>query len=266
MKKNIAIILFFLAFTISLESTEKRLIKQKNNNFFVYSPPKCGTFLIGKTLELITKKKGYYSLCDITINSNFFNLLSQLSTNNQFLVAHNFSPQILSLLTQSGYRFIFIIRDPRDHILSTSDWMGEGEWSWIPVSGITNTEERITELITGSKYGWKCYEECIGNRLDSLKSIEGSRYAIIRFEDLVGRNGGGSLDQQIQAINLIAQVLDIQLSYEKIIQIADQVYGGTTTFRSGQIGRWRTRFSPEQKKLFNSLYGNVLLELNYPLD
>lgn len=241
---------------------------QAEKKFVVYTPPKCGTFLIGKAMELMTHKAGHYALSGFGSPIGLIGLLKNLSNSNQFLVTHTFNQGLLDMMVRAGYKIIFIMRDPRDQLLSMSDWMAEGQWSHLDASKISNESERITELITGSRYNWKCCENCIICRLNSLKSLDPSHYFIVRYEDLVGPQGGGTQGAQLQAIFDLAAFLDLPMTVEEATNVANNVFGkkGVGTFRNGIIGRWREHFSPEQKELFNSLYARLLTRWGYSLE
>lgn len=167
---------------------------------------------------------------------------------------------------KGGFKVIFIMRDPRDQLVSMSDWMGEGQWGWLEVSKIKEVEARLTEMITGEAYGWKCYEGCIGNPYSVFRKLPVTHAMSVRFEDLVGPRGGGTADQQIQAILLLAVHLRFPLSIEEATSLSQEIFGGTGTFRHGRIGRWREYFLPYQRDLFNRLYRKVLLKWGYVLE
>ena len=239
---------------------------QAEKHFIVYTPPKCGTFMLVKTMELITQKKPYLALSGYGTEIDLLKLLKELRKKNQFLVTHTFNQNVLSTLVHA-YQLIFIIRDPRDQLLSMSDWMAEGQWSHLQAAHISNQSERISEMITGARFGWKCCDDLLC-RVNSLKPLNPMRYTVVRYEDLVGPKGGGSLEKQLEAVLAIAAALEIPLSAAQAADIADQIYGeaGIGTFRNGKIGRWRDHFTAEHKELFNAQYAKFLIKWNYSLD
>ena len=91
---------------------------------------------------------------------------------------------------------------------------------------------------------------------------------VIRFEDLIGQAGGGSKEKQVYEIQKIAQHLDINLSIEQATDIAYRLFGGTFTFREGQIGSWKKYFTPEIKQVFKNTPGglDLLIQLGYEKD
>ncbi len=86
---------------------------------------------------------------------------------------------------------------------------------------------------------------------------------VVRFEDLVGPNGGGSAQAQRDSIRKIAQHIGIDLSEDDISDIMAKIFGKGLTFRRGKIGAWRSHFSENHKKLFKQVAGDLLFELDY---
>ncbi len=93
-------------------------------------------------------------------------------------------------------------------------------------------------------------------------------YALtVRFEDLVGSNGGGDDAKQLATVKAIAKHVSIELSEERAQEIATNLFGITkNTFRKGQIGAWKEEFTPEHKKLFKQYGGELLIKLSYKND
>lgn len=233
-----------------------------SQNFVVFTPPKCGTHLVCNVVgymlgsaPLITDQLG-------TVN-DVIQRAQDAKANNHFLVSHSFTPEMLECLIQKKYKIIFILRDPRDQLISMMYWMKKGYWNQFTVSKIVDRNEQIEELITGALYGWQCYEGCIGNRLALLKNLPSDSIYITRFELLVGVKGKGRQDLQNKEIDQIGKFLGIDLLPEQAQEIADHSFGGTWSFREGKIGSWKEHFLPHQIELYKSLYSDLLIELEY---
>jgi hypothetical protein len=89
---------------------------------------------------------------------------------------------------------------------------------------------------------------------------------VIRFEDLVGQKGGGSDVAQEACILNVASTLGMELTAEDLDRIKENIWGGTYTFRKGQIGSWRTHFSKKNIRLFKRILGQDLIRLGYEKD
>jgi len=85
------------------------------------------------------------------------------------------------------------------------------------------------------------------------------------FELLVGPKGGGNREAQVQEIQNIADHLEKQVSYKSACDIADQLFGGTNTFKRGQISGWQDDFSKKQHRRFLSKERNLITRLGYPI-
>ena len=61
---------------------------------------------------------------------------------------------------------------------------------------------------------------------------------VVKFEDIVGNQGGGSNEQRIKVLEQVADALN--LNRESIPQVAESLYGpGRHTFRKGKIDSWK---------------------------
>jgi hypothetical protein len=262
---------FFSPLNASLGNPKAHLINPSSSfthqPFVIFSPPKCGTHLVGKALSLMTNKKPKYYLSGIgsdTLDS--LNLIVSEEAQDSFVVGHHFTNILLKILINRGYKIIFVIRDPRDQLISAINWIREGQWYWLPISKISNLHDQITEAITGSQYGWQSVE---GNFLSFEQELDGislKNIYKIHYEKLIGLNGKGTAEEQTNEILAIANFLGLTLSSKTLDDIADHLFGGTTTFRDGSIGKWKHNFTDEQKKQFKKQYNHLLIRLGYEKD
>lgn len=231
--------------------------------FVVLSPPKCGTHLIGKVLALITNQEPAYYLGDLGTPEQAIKTVNQETAAGHFVVAHNFHQSTLKKLTKRGYRVIFMIRDPRDQLISVMNWLREGQWPWIRASKIQRIDEQIHELITGARFGWRCFDGCFGRYYNVAKTVSPQRIFTTRFESLVGPHGKGSTEMQVNEILNLANFLKVNISNDQAFSIANQAWGGTGTFRHGEMGVWKQYFSPQHTLDYQQLYTPILIELGY---
>jgi hypothetical protein len=90
---------------------------------------------------------------------------------------------------------------------------------------------------------------------------------VIKYEDLVGPMGGGSLEVQKNTILAIAKQLNVPLSENEALELGKAIYGHSITFRVGQIGNWKRYFKEIHKEQFkNSQLQKVLVQLGYEKD
>jgi len=106
--------------------------------------------------------------------------------------------------------------------------------------------------------------------IDSFKYLRSlnDEYLIVRFENLVGEEGGGSRKLQLEEIYKIASYIGVKLFRKEALYLADHLFGTDEkqhgqTFRKGQIGSWKKQFSEPHKKRFKELYNAYLIEYGY---
>ena len=181
-----------------------------------------------------------------------------------------YSEEAASVLVELGMKSILILRDPRDVVVSHADYVAGQPGHFLRERYVTLSDsERLTASILGIEQTEPGAPRLLSilERCDSvLPWVSQSFNYTTYFEKLVGPQGGGSHAAQIQELRAIAKHLGIRCSDREVGLIASNVFGGTHTFRQGRIGGWRGRFSPEHKRVFKELAGQLLVELGYERD
>lgn len=227
----------------------KHLNKKTKFVYILNTIPKCGTHLAKKSLWFMTGRKLGYS--------------------------HYWPEQaIVQDFSKPNVRVIFMMRDPRDMLVSYVKWIFSGPdnfligynknfddmFEYILVNGfIEYHNKEIKDFLTR---GPCTFGERYKQYLDGWKTCP--TILIIRFEDLVGAQGGGSDEVQKQVLLEIGRHLEFELSDQDIRFIQKRLFGGTPTFREGLIGGWKKHFTPERKALFKKYFPTeYLIELGY---
>lgn len=167
------------------------------------------------------------------------------------------------ITTELGYRIIFMIRDPRDAVISDMHyirtWSGHPQKAQIEAKG--SDKERLMALIRG-ELGIRPIREQI------LRFSGWADYAhLVRFEDTVGSGGGGSDFKQLKAIQDIYLYLGVPLSDKKLEYIAKHSRSTKTqTFRTGSIRNWERAFDEDLRRAFSDEAGDLLVSLGYEKD
>jgi hypothetical protein len=86
---------------------------------------------------------------------------------------------------------------------------------------------------------------------------------MVRFEDLVGPEGGGSEEAQRLAVGRVAKHLGVPVEERTIGLVGEKLFGAGRTFRRGQIGSWREEFTAEHERALEEAAGPLLAELGY---
>jgi hypothetical protein len=77
-------------------------------------------------------------------------------------------------------------------------------------------------------------------------------FVVVRFEDLVGKRGGGDDERQRESVTAILQHIDLDLDENRLRSIIEEVARrNTSTKRTGQIDSWRRELTGAQLALFS---------------
>ncbi len=181
------------------------------------------------------------------------------------------------MVDQYSYANFFSIRDPRDMIVSFAYMVHENREKTKSVS----VEDVIFDLITGEQKYYMPWAVEIHEGYPLLWEIglekfyriympwlKAKNFMVIRFEDLIGEKGGGSEAVQLKTIMKIGQHLKCPMTVNKAQEIIKELFGGTWTFREGQIGSWKKHFTPKIMQAFKSRKGlmELLVDLGYEQD
>lgn len=238
------------------------------DNFVVITPEKAGTHLLTRALTFLTGQKVINVWDRSRSSKDIENYLHNAANEGKYFHMHAFpEPHILKIFQEGGYKVIFLLRDPRDQLISILFYIRERHWEYKQLRmdfpfGNLSFEDQIEEMITGEKYGVQVPYDFFKYRTSWMSF--GNVYTAY-FENLVGERGKGSKAAQINELSGLSDFLHIQVSNEQLQDIADNLFGwhGLGTFRSGQIGSWKDYFSERHINLFNQYFGNDLIEFGY---
>jgi len=262
---------------------------------FINSLPKSGTNLMAKCLELFGyRQKGQLSagvalknsiktkikkLLWLPVSKNGFLLgivspvmvrkppvISRLKKieSNQFIVAHvGYTDDLLLQVKRMKFKIIVMIRDPRAVVASSVPYI------------LKSHKHRLNKYFKSiSKQD--CYLTVINGMIDrniSCQSISTRCYSlnnwikspdtlVVRFEELVGREGGGNDSLQEKTLYRICNFLNIKTS--KIRKVKNELFGpGRHTFRKGKIDSWREEIPGDIIKTMNEKLRHILVRWGY---
>jgi hypothetical protein len=195
--------------------------------------------------------------------------LSSVS-DGQYMTSHFAAlPKLLELLADLEYQTVFIVRDPRDVVVSNAFFISNLRRHDLFErfhADFRTTEERIMACIRGFPANDRSRGlESIGERLRSFAGwSDDPRTYTTRFEDLVGARGGGSDHLQLDEVRRIAAHVGRPLDVAVAQAIAQKTWSTrSSTFRKGIIGDWRNHFTEAHVQEFKSVAGAELIRSGY---
>lgn len=263
-----ALAAFFLLPTFAVARVTRN--PQQGPSIFLASIPKCGTHLVKKCIALINHGNFNYPV------RTFFNACEQDFKRGSHVLSHApYNSALGELIIEHNYKGIFMIRDPRDQVVSFIHFAQDSMKIWetlrsMPFEAAVTSWITDTKLIKAKGRFSDPIMDSFGNIADFynhyLPWIDHPNFYTVRFENLIGAQGGGNDELQRQEIQNIAAHLSIELTDERLNKTVQELFGKSRTFRKGQIGSWRTKFTQEQKDIFKQCAGDLLIYLGYEKD
>lgn len=281
-------VLLSFAFNSSIHSIEN------TPPFLVLTVPKSGSFLICKFLKMLTGRKvlgilpsqeplsGYYFIGDCAntyLNPNEFSLeiTKAFQSSDTYPQYHfNFGPLVSYHLEKNPLWVpIIMIRDLRDACVSCV-FMWQNEINKEINGNYLDPEIFDKQLMYVITMGHKIPKNTIHNihrqAEEAILWYQKENVVVCRFENLIGKGGGGSDEVQKEQMIAIANALSISLDDAKLQNLTSNLFGTKkgpqmhSTFREGKIGSWEKYFKPDHRKAFNMHMGHLQTALGYSLE
>ncbi len=175
-------------------------------------------------------------------------------------------PEIIPVICREGVVPYFILRDPRDVVVSHVFYVTEKAANHVHHKYYTQELSTFDERLQVSIEGRPELEipfPNIFNRFEPyIPWLERAEVLLLKFEDFIndkekaigkvfdhaGDRGFRYHGERQHAINILASSIDPTRS---------------PTFRSGKIGGWREHFTSKHKTLFKKYAGELLVKLGY---
>ena len=297
--KNILLSLcIFATCTITNIFAEEQTKQPENlpNRVVCVTIPKSGTHLLLKCITLLDvegiaykywKKPRGFHLHDL--NERVPRPLKHaFSKDNRAITKHLvYTPEAEAFIKDKTLANFFMVRDPRAQLVSQARTFQEHR-----IDGNKRSlEDLMLDIILARKENFMLSRRHLDNpdlpgniivAIADLFWLEGlhgfysrflpwmkaEKFHTVRFEDLIGENGGGSKEKQTQEIRNIAQHLGVQLTEEKLAYVVENLFGGTGTFREGQSASWKQHFTPNVTAAFKAdqRLMQLLIDLGYEKD
>lgn len=160
--------------------------------------------------------------------------------NGGFGASHMFHTRAADgFLSGLGMKVIVITREPRDWAYSCARKIAENPLPFgRPLD--TTMRQHILDCILGFPPNGSVGRLPMVERYERFRLwTENPEVLTIKFEDLIGRKGGGDDDVMRETIERIARFTETTIDSCVREKIVANLFGGTKTFRRGVIGTWR---------------------------
>jgi hypothetical protein len=238
---------------------------------FVNSVPKAGTHLLKRCLELLP------GVSDAFLHVDISQPLEQMQARLARLLPGEVAsghlvhrPEYVALLRELRPAHLLMLRDPRDVALSLAEYIPRLESHYLHAhfQGLT-ADERLTACIAGLAEPRPAWDDVALRDVGAASRqftpwLDEPGVWPVRFEDLVGPQGGGARDAQRRAVCELAAELELPLDEPQLEVVLGGIFHPESpTFREGAVAGWRARYSPEHVRAFKDVAGDLLVELGY---
>lgn len=183
----------------------------------------------------------------------------------QFLLSHmQFDDLIIRAAADNNVKIIHLIRDPRDVMISHLNYvekMDLTQKSHVFIAQYNNRLDKLKAMIEGKKD----VLEPFSNVLQKFQPwINHPNVLCIKFEHLIGPNGGGDRQLQLNAVKSISKFISVDLADSELEDICSHIFSSkSSTFNKGKIGNWKNVLNEEEKLWLNKELNKQLKAYNY---
>ncbi|MFC2025769.1 sulfotransferase domain-containing protein, partial [Chloroflexota bacterium] len=189
------------------------------------------------------------------------------------------NPEITEFVCRQGTAPYFILRDPRDVVLSHSHYITEMETNHVYhhyySEVLQNENERIEASIKGiSKEIFQDRQNTsINSELPDILArfspyigwLNQPEVLVLHFEDFITNQQTSIVQVLDHAVKRgFIPTFSNEVSIQNLVESIDPRQ--SPTFRSGKIGGWHTAFNAKNKELFKHVTGDLLIQLGYEKD
>lgn len=250
-----------------LNCTKSRRTRIANAHpILLNSIPKAGTHLVESMLESIPEMRGRLTKtlsCWDEVPTAVIRQLQSVRPDEYQLAHLPAHEELLSCVSQRGFKVLFILRDPRDVVVSFVDYVlsiDQTHMAHSALVALSSDAERLEAAIMGAGRG----VPHIGTLLERFSGWQDyDDTLMVRYEDLVGEGKGGERATQLKTIAAILDHLNLG-SDAQAGPIAERLNRTeSSTFRAGNYKRWPDRLTPRHKDLLKEICGEWLIKYGY---
>ena len=185
--------------------------------------------------------------------------------NGQFLLSHmQYHEKALKTINTNNTKIIHLVRDPRDVLLSHLNYiekMDTTQKSHRFIASYGSRFEKLKAMIEGKKDVLEPFPKVLDK---FLAWTESNDVLCVKFEHLIGPNGGGDKHKQEEAVKSICNHISIELNQDQLEDVCNKIYSvKSSTFNKGKIGNWNRILSEEEKKWLNTVIRPEIIRYGY---
>jgi Sulfotransferase domain len=254
-------------FGFSPSKAPRRIANPGAPKVYCVSIPKSGTHLLERALCLHPKlyRKLVPTISDENIGRyNGFNRLLRRLRPGQIIVSHlRYQDRYRESLDQQAARGIFLIRDPHAIVVSQAHYVARtrSHRNHEFFLAQPSVKHRVRIAITGDA---EHRVASIAERLEAFSGWLDAGCLVVRFEDLIGPEGGGDRTVQIAALRSIYEFLGIDAPDALVVSVARTLFSSASpTFRTGTVGEWRDSFDADLERLISEVASEAMTRYGY---
>jgi hypothetical protein len=174
-----------------------------------------------------------------------------------------FDPAYPPSLERQDVSSVFLIRDPRDVVVSQVRYAvgREDHWAHDLFAERGELREQLRLAIVGDREGGL---RSLAERLAVYEGWLDTASVVVRFEDLIGPEGGGERDRQLEAVGGLFRGIGARADDDLVRVVSDRLFSPKSpTFRKGTIGQWREVLDDELTALVREVAGPGIERFGY---
>ena len=236
----------------------QQLGRKKGPKVVLNSLPKSGTHLLESLFfQLPLMRHCGHKTLRIETQSPIKPKLQLISSlkKGQFMLAHmQFHKSIIRTANDNEVKIVCLIRDPRDVLMSHLNYIENMDVTQKSHNFIALYNSRIDKL-NAMIEGKKGVLEPFPVVLDKFHLwINQPEILCVKFEHLIGPNGGGDKQDQINTVKKICDFISIEMKASELEKICKNIYSvKSSTFNKGKTGNWKNVLNEEEKKWLNNI-------------
>jgi hypothetical protein len=179
------------------------------------------------------------------------------------------TPAVAGMLCQPGWAGYFMLRDPRDVVVSHVYYITEMEPGHIHhryyTEQLKSFDERLLVSILGLPESGIEFPDIASRFQPFMGWIDRPEILALRFEEFAREQSAGVRRALEHAVE---RGFPLKVSPEQAVTRVLQRLnpGRSPTFRRGKSGGWREVFTPQHKQVFKAVAGELLVQLGYEID